>query len=98
MNESTDGLSVSPVQIQFQSFIPPTNNNNNNNIRSQSLTTSNNEQLIIYAAPVIRMQLSSRCKETIDRLREIKKDKSLLLAIVNPQTSIKQRDDQQQQQ
>ncbi len=100
MNESTDGLSVSPVQIQFQSFIPPTNNNNNNNIRSQSLTTSNNEQLIIYAAPVIQMQLSSRSKETIDRLKEIKKEKALLLAIINPPQTpkipVKQRDDQQQ--
>jgi hypothetical protein len=45
------------------------------------------------------MQLSSRCKEIIDRLKEIKKEKSLLLAVINPQTAkipIKQRDDQQQ--
>jgi hypothetical protein len=100
MNESTNRSSVSPVQIQFEAFISPTtnNNNNNNNVRSPSLTTSNNEQLIIYAAPVIQMQLSSKYKETIDRLREIKKDKSLLLAIVNPHTSkipIKQHNDQQ---
>jgi hypothetical protein len=95
MNESTDRPSVSPVQIQFEAFISPINNNG----RSQSLATSNNEQLIIYAAPVIQMQLSSRCKETIERLRDIKKEKSLLLAIINPQTTkipTKQRDDQQQ--
>ncbi|CAF5212265.1 unnamed protein product, partial [Rotaria magnacalcarata] len=64
--------------------------NNNNN---------NNEQLIIYATPVIQIQLSSHCKETINRLKDIKKEKSLLLAIVNPQTSkipVKQHKDQQQ--
>ena len=102
MNESTDKPSVSPVQIQFEAFISPinnNNNNNNNNVRSQSQTTSNNEQLIIYAAPVIQMQLSSRCKETIERLREIKKEKALLLAIINPQTTkipARKSDEQQQ--
>lgn len=95
MKESTNQSVGSPVQIHFESFIsshpsrsPPT-----------STASTNNEQLIIYAAPVIQMHLSSRCKETIDRLRDIKKEKSLLLAIVNPQTSkipVKQRDEQQQ--
>jgi hypothetical protein len=97
MNESNDEVLTSPVDIQFETFISPINNN----LRSQHLlSTSNNEKLIIYAAPVIQMQLSSRCKETIDRLKEIKKEKSLLLAVINPQTSkipVKQRDDDQQQ-
>jgi len=95
MNESNDDSSSSPVRTQFQSFISPINNNS----RSQQTSSSNNEQLIIYAAPVIQMQLSSRCKETIDRLKEIKKEKSLLLAVINPPTPkilTKQRDDQQQ--
>jgi hypothetical protein len=45
------------------------------------------------------MQLSSRCKETIERLKDIKKEKSLLLAVINPPTPkmhAKQHDDQQQ--
>lgn len=90
MKDSTD----QSVQIHFESFISPKPS------RTQlNSGVSNNEQLIIYAAPVIQMHLSSRCKETIDRLREIKKEKSLLLAIVNPPTSkipVKQRDEQQQ--
>ena len=101
---STSTTLNSPIQIQFQQFRSPLNNNNNNNnnssalsnsSRSQLLSATTNEQLIIYAAPVIKMQLSSRCKETIDRLKEIKKEKSLLLAVINPQTSkipTKQRD------
>lgn len=93
MKESAaDQSTGSPVQIHFESFISP------NPTRLQPTSTTN-EQLIIYAAPVIQMHLSSRCKETIDRLREIKKEKSLLLAIVNPQTTkipVKQRDEQQQ--
>jgi len=96
MNESNDEVLTSPVEIQFETFISPLNSNS----RSQHLlSTSNNEKLIIYAAPVIQMQLSSRCKETIDRLKEIKKEKSLLLAVINPQGSkhpIKQHEDQQQ--
>jgi len=98
MNESNDDSSSSPVRTQFQSFISPINNNSRSQQTSSS-PSSNNEQLIIYAAPVIQMQLSSRCKETIDRLKEIKKEKSLLLAVINPPTPkilTKQRDDQQQ--
>ncbi len=96
MNESS---TLPPAQIQFESFVSPMNNNTHHSSRPQRLSASNNEQLIIYAAPVIRMQLSSRCKETVERLKEIKKEKSLLLAVINPQTSkipMKQRDDQQQ--
>ena len=98
MNESLNESTVSPVHIQFESFVSPINTNNTSS-RSQHLSSSNNEQLIIYAAPVIRMQLSSRCKETMERLKEIKKEKSLLLAVINPQTSkipVKQRDSLQQ--
>jgi hypothetical protein len=70
-----------------------------NSSRSTHLPTSNQEQLVVYAAPVIQMQLSSRCKETIDRLKAIKKEKSLLLAVINPspsKTTMKTADDQQQ--
>jgi len=70
MNSTDEGPSTPSVQIVFESFISPINNNSRSQQRSSS---SNNEQLIIYAAPVIQMQLSSRCKETIDRLKEIKK-------------------------
>ncbi len=99
MNESNDNSSTSSVQTKFQSFISPINNNSRSQQTSSSSPSSNNEQLIIYAAPVIQMQLSSRCRETIDRLKEIKKEKSLLLAVINPPTPkipTKQRDDQQQ--
>ncbi|CAF1266513.1 unnamed protein product [Rotaria sordida] len=94
MDETNDGSSKSPVHIQFESFISPMNNSNINS----RISSGKDEQLIIYAAPVIQMQLSSHCKETINRLKEIKKEKSLLLAIINPQTSkipVKQYDDQQ---
>jgi hypothetical protein len=96
MNESTTEPSTPSTLIKFESFISPINANNT---RSQSHSSQNNEQLIIYAAPVIQMHLSSRCKETIDRLKEIKKEKSVLIAVINPQTSkasIKQREEQQQ--
>ena len=92
MKESTGDSSASPVHLQFESFVSPITNNHS---RTQSAAMSNNEQLIIYAAPVIQMQLSSRCKETIDRLKEIKKEKGVVLAIINPQTS-RHRDGQQQ--
>ncbi|CAF5057956.1 unnamed protein product, partial [Rotaria magnacalcarata] len=101
IDETNDSSTLTPVHVQFESFVSPVNsnsriqnsgsNNNNNN--------NNNEQLIIYATPVIQIQLSSHCKETINRLKDIKKEKSLLLAIVNPQTSkipVKQHKDQQQ--
>lgn len=95
MNSSNDTSSTPSVQIQFESFISPIDNNSH----LQSISSPNNEQLIVYAAPVIQMQLSSRCKETIERLKEIKKEKSLLLAVINPptpKTSVKQQDDQKQ--
>ncbi len=95
MNSSDERPSEPTVQIEFESFISPINTNS----RLHTMSSPNNEQLIVYAAPVIQMQLSSRCKETIERLKEIKKQKSLLLAVINPQpqkTSVKQHDDQQQ--
>ncbi|CAF1421947.1 unnamed protein product [Adineta steineri] len=95
VNESNDRSATPPVHIQFESFVSPINHNS----RLHSISSPNNDQLIIYAAPVIQMQLSSRCKETIERLREIKKEKSLLLAVINPPTPkplVKHSDDQQQ--
>jgi hypothetical protein len=95
MNSTDEGPSTPSVQIEFESFISPINTNS----RLHTMSSPNNEQLIVYAAPVIQMQLSSRCKETIERLKEIKKQKSLLLAVINPppqKTSVKQHDDQQQ--
>lgn len=110
MNESSENstTSLSPIQIKFQPFISPINKDSysqstpppSSPTTKGGATAASNEQLIIYAAPVIQMQLSSRCKETIDRLKQIKKEKSLLLAIINPQTNkipLKQRDNQQQQ-
>ncbi|CAF0959678.1 unnamed protein product [Adineta ricciae] len=95
VNESNDGSSTPSVRLEFESFISPIVNNS----RLHSISSPNNEQLIVYAAPVIQMQLSSRCKETIERLKEIKKEKSILLAIINPpipKTPARQYDDQQQ--
>ena len=98
MNRSDHSLrssSAPPVHIEFESFISP----RSPSTRSNHLISSNEEQLIVYAAPVIQMQLSSRCKETIERLKEIKKDKSLLLAVITPSMSRsfpKPCDDQQQ--
>jgi hypothetical protein len=98
VNDSDHESTTPSVHIKFEPYISPITNNNNNS-RSQNATSVNNEQLIIYAAPVIQMQLSSRCKETIDRLKDIKKERSVLLAVINPQTPkipVKQHDNQQQ--
>ncbi|CAF1426187.1 unnamed protein product [Adineta ricciae] len=95
VNESNDGSSTPSVRLEFESFISPIIHNS----RLHSISSPNNEQLIVYAAPVIQMQLSSRCKETIERLKEIKKEKSILLAVINPpipKAPAKQHDDQQQ--
>ena len=97
MNESSGGSSTPPVHIEFESFISPINKLTNHNFRSQHLSPHNTEQLIVYAAPVIQTQLSSRCKQISERLKEIKKEKSPLLAAIN-KTPIKhhqQHEDQQ---
>jgi hypothetical protein len=98
MNESSCGASTPPVHIEFESFISPVNKLTNHNSRSQHLSTHNTEQLIVYAAPVIQSQLSSRCKQIVERLKEIKKDKSQLLSTINkpPIKHHQQHEDQQQ--
>ena len=95
MNDGKHDSATPAVHIEFECFISPLHSAP----RSNHSNSSNQEQLIVYAAPVIQMQLSSRCKETIDRLREIKKAKSLLLTVINPHSSktpVKPPDDQQQ--
>ena len=82
-NHSQRAASAPPVHIEFESFISP----RSPSTRSAHVNMSNEEQLIVYAAPVIQMQLTSRCKETIERLKEIKKEKSILLAVINPSVS-----------
>jgi hypothetical protein len=98
MNESSSGSSTPPVHIEFESFKAPVNKLSTLNSRSPHLSPHNNEQLIIYAAPIIQSQLSSRSKETVERLKEIKKDKSTLLSVVNktPTKQQQQHEDQQQ--
>ena len=83
MKESSDGSATPPVHIEFETFVPPISKLLNHNIRSPNLSPHNNEQLIVYAAPVIQTQLSSRCKETVERLKKIKKEKSILLSVIN---------------
>jgi len=95
MNESSGGSATPPVHIEFESFKPPINKLAIFNSRSPNLSPHNTEQLIVYAAPVIQTQLSSRCKETVERLKELKKDKSILLSATN-KTPTKQQQQQQQ--
>jgi len=91
MNESASGGSTTPpVHIEFESFISPINKLSTYSSRSQHLSPHNNEQLIVYSAPVIQTQLSSCCKETSERLKVLKKEKTALLPIVN-KTPTKQR-------
>ena len=97
MNKPSDGSSTTPVHIQFELFTSPLKNDS----RSQCVSSNDSEQLIVYGAPVTQIQLSSNLKEIINRLKEIKKEKSLLIAVINPQilkVSTKHYDDQQQQQ
>ncbi|CAF3572491.1 unnamed protein product [Rotaria socialis] len=97
IDEMNDSSTSTPVHIQFESFVSPVNSNSH--VQNSVSNNNNNEQLIIYATPVIQMQLSSHCKETLNRLKDIKKEKLSLLAIVNPQTlkiPVKQHNDQQQ--
>jgi hypothetical protein len=96
MNESSGGSGTPPVHIEFASFKSPTNKLNTFNSRLSNLSPHNTEQLIVYAAPVIQTQISSRCKETVERLKELKKDKSTLLSATN-KTPTKNPQQQQQQ-
>ena len=86
INDSAEPISSNPMHIGFEAFMSPMNN----------AAGSSQDQLIVYAAPVIQMQLSSRSKETLERLKEIKKEKSFLLAVVNPKATTKSVDDSQQ--
>lgn len=91
MNESTSGGSATPpVHIEFQAFVSPRNQLTTYSSRSQNLSPHTNEQLIVYSAPIIQSQLSSSCRETGERLKELKKEKSTLIAAVN-KTPSKQR-------
>ncbi len=93
MNETSSGSATPPVHIEFVSFISPINKLTTYRSRSSHLSPHNTEQLIIYAAPVIQTQLSSRCKETAERLKELKKDKTTLFTLIN-KTPIKQQHQQ----
>ena len=100
MNESSGGSSTPPVHIEFESFVSPLHKSTTlTSSRSQHLTSHSTDQLIIYAAPIIQSQLSSRSKEIAERLKEVKKDKTALLAIMNKAPMPKpaqQHEDQQQ--
>ncbi|CAF1008539.1 unnamed protein product [Adineta steineri] len=97
MNETSGGSSTPPVHIEFESFVSPVNTRNTISSHYLSPHTTSTDQLIVYAAPVIQSQLSSRCKQTGERIKEIKKDKSTLLTNIS-KTPVKQSQPQQQQQ
>jgi hypothetical protein len=97
MNESTSGSATPPVHIEFESFIPPVNRLTAYNSRSQHLSPHTTEQLIVYAAPIIQSQLLSRYKETAERLKELKKEKSTLITAINKPLSKHHQQQQQQQ-
>jgi hypothetical protein len=98
MNESSGGGSTPPVHIEFETFISPIIRASNSTLRSPQLLSHHTDQLIVYAAPILQSQLSSRCRETHDRLKELKKDKTTLTALVNkiPSKHHAQHEDQQQ--
>lgn len=100
INESVGGSTTPPVHIEFEKFVSPTNRLTAYTSRFPRLSShSSSEQLIVYSAPIIQTQLSSCYKETAARMKEIKTEKSSLLAIVNKTPAIKhpqQHDDQQQ--
>jgi hypothetical protein len=98
MNESSGGAATPPVHIEFETFISPVTKQSNHTARSQNLSAHNTDQLIVYAAPIIQSHLSLRRKETLERLKVLKKDKTTLTAIVNktPSKHHQQHEDQQQ--
>lgn len=65
---------------------------------SRYLSPHTTDQLIVYAAPVLQSQLISRCKETGERLKEIKKEKNSILTTTakQPTRQCQPNDDQQQ--
>ena len=98
MNESVEGGSTTPpVHIEFESFVSPVNRLTSHS-RSQHLSPHNTEQLIVYAAPILQSQLASRSRETIERLKELKKEKSALVTSITKTPSKHHQQQQQQQQ
>lgn len=83
MNDVDCGSSAPPVHVEFETFVSPINRLTNSSSRSQHLSPHHTEQLIVYAAPVIQSQLSARCKETGERLKDLKKEKAVLLSAVS---------------
>ncbi|CAF2400060.1 unnamed protein product [Rotaria sp. Silwood2] len=98
INESSGEPSTPPINIEFEIFHSPFNKLTTYNSRLQHLSPHNSEQLIVYAAPIIQSQLSAHCREAAERLKEVKKEKSALLAVVNkaPTKHHLQHEDQQQ--
>ncbi|CAF0922143.1 unnamed protein product [Rotaria sp. Silwood1] len=98
INESSNERSTPKINIEFETFHSPFNKLTTYDSRLQHLSPHNSEQLIVYAAPVIQSQLSACCRETAERLKEVKKEKSALLAAVNkaPIKHHQQHEDQQQ--
>jgi hypothetical protein len=96
MNEADgSGAATPPVHIEFETFVSPINRLTYNS-RSHHLSPNNTEQLIVYAAPVIQSQLAARCRETSERLKEIKKEKTALVTTIT-KTPTKHLHQQQQQ-
>ena len=82
MNEADgSGAATPPVHIEFETFVSPINRLTYNS-RSHHLSPNNTEQLIVYAAPIIQSQLSSRCREISERLKEVKKEKAALVTVI----------------
>lgn len=98
MNDVDCSGTSPPASIEFQSFISPINRSTHTSSRSPHLSPHHTEQLIVYAAPIIQSQIVARCKETSERLKEIKKEKSLLITATNKplNKSLSQHDDSQQ--
>ncbi|CAF0940712.1 unnamed protein product [Rotaria sordida] len=98
INESGGEPSTPPINIEFEIFHSPVNKLTTYDSRLQHLSPHTTEQLIVYAAPIIQSQLSLRCRETAERLKEVKKEKSALLAVVNKTLTKhhQQHEDQQQ--
>ena len=98
MDELKGSSSTSPVHIEFETFISPVNKLTTNTSRFQQSSPPITGQLITHAVPAIQTQLSSRYKETEERLKEIKEERLMLLKSVNktPTKHYRQHEDQQQ--
>ncbi|CAF1527991.1 unnamed protein product [Adineta ricciae] len=96
VNETSGDSSVPTVHIEFESFISPVDIQSTMNSRYLSPHTT--DQLIVYAAPVLQSQLIARCRETGERLKEIKKEKTSVLTATakQPAKQCQPNDDQQQ--